>query len=101
MANAQGIKEKARKWCGHLAAIADGTSEQIELYFPLGRPPDGSLLGAYEIAKTILEHAPFATDAVDENDIDDFVASMEPPSGKAAWCLIRLAGFRPIISPTS
>ncbi len=77
MADADGIKDKARLWRGHLAAVAEGTSEEIELYFLLGRPQDSSLLGAYEIAKTILEHAPFATKVVDENDVDDFIVSIE------------------------
>ncbi|MCY4487724.1 MAG: DUF3037 domain-containing protein [Deltaproteobacteria bacterium] len=77
MADADGIKDKARRWRGHLAAVAEGTSEEIELYFLLGRPQDSSLSGAYEIAKTILEHAPFATRVVDENDIDDFIVSIE------------------------
>ena len=100
MADAEGIMHRARRRRGHLAAIADGTSEQIELHFLLGRPQDGSPMDDYEIAKTILEHAPFATEVVDENDIDDFVASIELPSG-TAWCLIWLADIRPIISPTS
>ena len=77
MAHAGGIMDKARRWRGHLAAVADGTSERIDLHFLLGRPRNGSLMGAYETAKAILEHAPFATEVVDENDIDDFVASME------------------------
>ncbi len=77
MADADGIKDKARRWRGHLAAVAEGTSEEIELYFLLGRPRDSSLLSAYEVAKTILEHAPFATRVVDENDIDDFIMSIE------------------------
>ena len=34
-------------------------------------------MSAYETAKAILAHAPFATDVVDEKDIHAFVASME------------------------
>ena len=34
-------------------------------------------MDAYEAAKTILAHAPFATEVVDENGIDTFVESME------------------------
>ena len=77
MADNEGIMDKARRWRGHLAAVADGTSEGIDLHFLLGRPQNGSLMGAYETAKTILAHAPFATEVVDEIDIDAFVASME------------------------
>ena len=76
-ANAEGIMDRARRWRGHLAAVADGTSERIDLHFILGRPQNGALMGAYETAKAILARAPFATEVVDENDIDDFVASME------------------------
>ena len=77
MASAERIMTKARRWRGHLAAVADGTSERIDLRFVLGRPQNSALMGAYESAKAILAHAPFATEVVDENDIDDFVASME------------------------
>jgi hypothetical protein len=77
MASAERIMTKARRWRGHLAAVADGTSERIDLHFVLGRPQNSALMGAYESAKAILARAPFATEVVDENDIDDFVASME------------------------
>ena len=77
MASAERIMSKARRWRGHLAAVADGTSERIDLHFLLGRPQDRALMGAYETAKAILAHAPFATEVVDEKDIDDFVASMK------------------------
>ena len=77
MPDTEGIMDKARRWRGHLEAVADGTSEPIDLHFLLGRPQDGSLMGAYETARAMLTHAPFATEVVDENDIDDFVASME------------------------
>ena len=77
MASAERIMSKARRWRGHLAAVADGTSERIDLHFLLGRPQDGALMGAYETAKAILANAPFATEVVDENGIDALVASME------------------------
>lgn len=77
MADAEGIKDKARRWRGHLAAVADGASERIDVHFLLGPPQNGSLMAACETAKTILAHAPFATEVVDEKDIDGFVASME------------------------
>ena len=77
MASAERIMSKARKWRGHLAAVADGASERIDLHFLLGRPQNGALIEAYEAAKAILANAPFATEVVDENGIDAFVASME------------------------
>jgi hypothetical protein len=33
LADADGIKEKARRWRGHLAAVADGSSEPVKLSF--------------------------------------------------------------------
>ena len=77
MASAERIMSKARRWRGHLAAVADGASERIDLHFLLGRPQNGALMDAYEAAKAILANAPFATEVVDENGIDAFVASME------------------------
>ena len=77
MVDAERILSKARRWRGHLEAVADGADERIDLHFVLGRPRNGALMGAFESAKAILAHAPFATEVVDENDIDDFVASME------------------------
>ena len=77
MASAERIMSKARRWRGHLAAVADGTSERIDLHFVLGRPQNGALMGAYETAKAILANAPFATEVVDEKDIDVLVASIE------------------------
>ena len=77
MASAERIMSKARRWRGHLAAVADGAKERIDLHFVLGRPQNGALMDAYETAKAILAHAPFATEVVDENDIDDFVTSLE------------------------
>ena len=77
LADADHIKDKARRWRGHLSAVADGTSENVELHFVLGRPQNASLMRAYEVAKTILEGARFATEVVDENDLDDLVSKLE------------------------
>ena len=54
-----------------------GPPEQICLCFVLGRPQNPSLMSAYETAKAILSRARFATDVVDENDVDDLVASIK------------------------
>ena len=77
MVSAERIMSKARRWRGHIEAVADGAEERIDLHFVLGRPKNSALVCANESAKAILAHAPFATEIVDENDIDDFVASME------------------------
>ena len=77
LADADGIKDKARRWRGHLSAVAEGSSEEIDLHFVLGRPQSGSLLPAYETAKQILEHARFTTEVVEEGDVDELVATLE------------------------
>ena len=77
LADADHIKGKARRWRGHLSAVEDGNSEDIDLHFVLGSPQDRSLMPAYETAKQILEGAPFATEVVDEEDVDDLVATLE------------------------
>lgn len=77
LADADGIKDKARRWRGHLAAVAEGTPEEINLHFLLGRPQNISLMGAFDAAKAIMEHADFAAEVVDENEIDNLVASIE------------------------
>ena len=77
LADADGIKDKARRWRGHLAAAAAGTTEEIDLHFLLGRPQNASLMRSYETAKAILRHAPFAVEVVDENDTEDLVAAIE------------------------
>ena len=77
LADADHIKDKARRWRGHLSAVAEGSTDDIELHFVLGRPQNASLMRAYDSAKQILAGARFATEVVDEDDLDDFVASLE------------------------
>ena len=79
LADADNIKDKARKWRGHLAAVVEGAADvgNIDLYFLLGRPENPSLMDAYESAKKILEHAHLTKEVVDENEADLLVASIE------------------------
>ena len=77
LADADHIKDKARRWRGHLSAVGEGSSEDIDLHFVLGFPRDGSLMPAYETAKHILEGARFTKEVVDESDVDDLVAALE------------------------
>ena len=57
--------------------MAEGVKEEVDLHFILGRPQETVLLAAYESAKEILKGARFATEVVDENDVDDLVSAME------------------------
>ena len=77
LADADGIKDKARRWRGHLSAVADGSDQEINLHFVVGRPQNTSLLSAYWTAKQILHGAPFATEVVDEDEVDAFVDHLE------------------------
>ena len=77
LADSDGIKDKARRWRGHLSAVAEGSHEEIDLHFVLGRPRSASLLSAYRTAKQILQGAHFATEVVDENEVDAFVDQLE------------------------
>lgn len=77
LVDADGIKDKARRWRGHLSAVAEGASDNIELHFILGRPQNPSLMRAYENAKDILRGAEFTKEVVDEEDVDSLVSSIE------------------------
>ena len=77
LADADHIKDKARRWRGHLSAVAEGASDDLELHFVLGRPQNATLMRAYETAKDILRGAQYTSEVVDENDVDDLVSTLE------------------------
>lgn len=77
LADSDGIKDKARRWRGHLAAASDGATEDIRLHFIIGRPENNSLAEAYENAIEILRGAPFEPEVFDESQVEDFVNRIE------------------------
>ncbi|MGJ4882398.1 DUF3037 domain-containing protein [Bradyrhizobium sp. HKCCYLRH1065] len=78
LAEADGIKAKAREWLGHLSAVvADGTAESFKPHFFVGAPSEPKLHDAYEAAKKILRQAPNSPEVFEENQIDEFVAQIE------------------------
>lgn len=77
LADADGIKDKARRWLGHLAAVADRPSDQFKVYFILGKPQTRALLPAYENAKAILACAPGEPNIYEEDEVDLLVSSIE------------------------
>lgn len=77
LADADGIKDKVRRWRGHLAAVADGAEEDLQIHFVLGRPVNRSLLPAYRNAIEILKGAPFDPEIFEENQIDKLVDEIE------------------------
>lgn len=77
LANADSIKEKARRWRGHLDAVKDGTDQQLKLHFVVAAPRHAALLPAYRNALRILERAAFEPDIFEEGRIDDLVDTIE------------------------
>ena len=76
LADADGIKEKARRWLGHLAAVTEG-SEPFKAHFVIGAPSDPKLKSAYKRAIAILQCAPTQPEIFEENQIDDLVSQIE------------------------
>lgn len=77
LADEQGIKDKVRRWRGHLSAVNEGVSEEVQLHFLVGRPRNGSLIPAYMDAKAILSGSPFAPEVVDEEETDEFARTIK------------------------
>jgi hypothetical protein len=77
MADAEGIKEKARRWRGHLAAVADGLSEPVRLYFIVGGPKNSALDPAYRNALAILRQAVFSPRVFEDSQVDQLVDEIE------------------------
>lgn len=77
LADADGIKDKARRWRGHLAAVADGTSDSVKLNFIVGAPQNAALQPAYHSALDILRNANFQPKVFEDTDIDDLISEIE------------------------
>jgi Protein of unknown function (DUF3037) len=80
LADADGIKEKARRWLGHLAAVvADGKNvEPFKPYFIVGAPPsEAGLDNAFDSAVDILRQAPNDPEIFRETQIDELVRRIE------------------------
>jgi hypothetical protein len=77
LADADGIKDKARRWRGHLAAVGDGAQENLMLHFIVGAPSDTALMPAYKSAVEILRGSAFSPDIYEEGDVDTLVERIE------------------------
>jgi hypothetical protein len=78
LADAEGIKDKARRLRGHLDAVFDGKPDaSLKINFILGAPSDEKLLPAYQNALGILRKAPTNPSIYEENQIDDLVSEIE------------------------
>lgn len=77
LADANNIKDKARKWGGHLASATIGADLEFRAYFIAGKPTNPSLLPAYQTAIDILRSSPAHPDVFEEGDIDALVNTIE------------------------
>jgi len=66
LASAENIKEKARKWTGHLAAVRDAT-EQFTPYFIVAKPQNEHLIDVYQSALSILKKGPIQPEIFTED----------------------------------
>lgn len=76
LADADGIKRKAREWMGHLTAVRDAT-EEFRPYFIVGAPANPKLMRAYRDAMAILRKSPIETEVFPESEADKLVALIE------------------------
>jgi hypothetical protein len=77
LADAEGIKDKVRRWRGHLAAVADDSTEPLKLHFLVGAPENLQLLPAYENALEILRGSSFQPEIFEEAQASDLVDEIE------------------------
>lgn len=77
LSDADNIKDKARRWLGHLTAVREGVTEDIQLNFIVGRPQSPSLESAYRKAIEIVSHVPFENAVFEEDSIDQVVEMIE------------------------
>jgi hypothetical protein len=77
LSDADNIKDKARRWLGHLSAVKIGAVEDVQVHFIVGRPHSAALEPAYRTAVEILRQVPFENDVFEEDQIDDFVNRIE------------------------
>ncbi|MBS0240360.1 MAG: DUF3037 domain-containing protein [Proteobacteria bacterium] len=76
LADADNIKDKARRWTGHLAAVRD-VADQFKPHFIVGAPSDRHLMKAYNEALAILETSPVKPEVFSENEADKLVERIE------------------------
>ena len=77
LADDRNIMFKARKWLGHLAAVKDGLTEDVQLHFIVGRPQSTDQVPAYRSAVEILRQSPFKMENFEERQIDEVVHRMK------------------------
>lgn len=77
LADAEGIKDKARRWRGHLEAVHEGVRSDLRLNFVVGAPQNNALVDAYHHAIRILREASFNPKIYEENEVPLLVSKIE------------------------
>lgn len=77
LADADNIKNKARRWVGHLSAVGVGAHDEFKAHFIVGKPTDPQLLDSYAAAVKILRSANGSPEVYEEEQISDLVDRLE------------------------
>ena len=77
LTDAENIKDKARRWVGHLSTVNIEASDEFKAYFIAGCPSDERLMTAYHAALDILRSAPTSPEVFEEAEVEDLVNSIE------------------------
>jgi Protein of unknown function (DUF3037) len=76
LADAEYIKDKARRWSGFLSTVRDA-ADQFKPIFIVGAPHDEKLMPAFKNAVEILRNSPVQPEVFAESDADRLAAQME------------------------
>lgn len=76
LASSTSIKEKAHKWLGQLASVAE-SDEPFKVYFLVGNPSDNSLDEAAKSAMGILKKSKLTSVVLSEGETETFSALIE------------------------
>lgn len=77
LADAENIRNKARRWVGHLATVLVGEHEPFQAHFIVGKPTDSRLLESYADAVKLLRSAAGEPEVYEEEQIPDLVNKLE------------------------
>jgi hypothetical protein len=75
LADAEYIKDKARRWSGYLSSVRDA-ADQFRPVFIVGAPHDEKLMPAFRNAVEILRNSPVPPEVFAESDADKLAAQL-------------------------
>lgn len=77
LADAENIKNKARRWVGHLSTVVVGAHDEFQAHFIVGKPTDPRLLDSYADAVKLLRSAAGEPEVYEEAQIPELVDRLE------------------------